>query len=693
MIKFFSNKTHFILFTALIASLVFTGIILFSPKFEKYKAVIADSTGNHGNQFKIYEDIDGDGNSELFHMINDQSGFSHYVFYKDGKQLYQHNLKGHFLNMNFCIFGDYNHDSKKELYIPWYRADSIFMDVIDVISDKLLAKNIFLTQFKYHGKNLDTGIQTYFMKDFDNDGFDDLFFDMECGFSVTNRKNFIYSPKTKHLNVSQARGVNLYPEIILYDISNDGVPEIFGTRKSNGNTSEDYFLSDQKLWFYVPDVNHNFLFQPQIVGQYPGMVSTMPLYIENIPFIAALCVNWGQSYDSSFIATYNLKGELIKKVKMTYSQPLFESIFTSFPKEKPESLKILLSDGNLIEYDNQLNETNKLKTFRFMGLITKLDIDHDGKEEYFFQGLNNNLIITRDDYRYPVDIELDDISSPRYVSLKTSSALKPLICLNTEKTYYEIRYYKNPYYVFRHLIFIFLWFLLFFTFFIIGRLYQRIATKRYESENELARLQIAALEKQLSPHFILNILNSIGSLYETKQTEKAQNLLSKYGKLLHIVLFSSGKLSISLSQELEFTRDYIELEKARIINAFDYEIIFDESLSELQIPKMLIHSFCENAIKHGLRNLKHRNGFLKVNVFRKDNVVKIMVSDNGIGREKAKEYSSVSTGQGLKIIDQTLDTYFQLTKVRINYKISDIYNAEKKPEGTAIEITIPFHSN
>ncbi len=109
----------------------------------------------------------------------------------------------------------------------------------------------------------------------------------------------------------------------------------------------------------------------------------------------------------------------------------------------------------------------------------------------------------------------------------------------------------------------------------------------------------------------------------------------------------------------------------------------------IKIPKMLIHSFVENSIKHGIRHIDDR-GIIKISVINGSSNYQIKVTDNGIGREKAKELSKFSTGKGLEIVDQILQLYYTLEKNKITYKTLDLVDDLNNPIGTEVIINIPI---
>ena len=104
---------------------------------------------------------------------------------------------------------------------------------------------------------------------------------------------------------------------------------------------------------------------------------------------------------------------------------------------------------------------------------------------------------------------------------------------------------------------------------------------------------------------------------------------------------------------------------------------------------MLIHTFTENAVKHGIKHLKEK-GQINIQLQPLKNNLKILISDNGIGREKARQYSLMNTGKGLEIVYESLKLYFQLKRVKISYNMSDIYDEKQEVAGTKIVIHVPF---
>jgi LytS/YehU family sensor histidine kinase len=161
--------------------------------------------------------------------------------------------------------------------------------------------------------------------------------------------------------------------------------------------------------------------------------------------------------------------------------------------------------------------------------------------------------------------------------------------------------------------------------------------------------------------------------------------------MIHRTLENSDKIETTLEEELDFVSDYLDVQQMRFRNSFSFEIkLEDEALSELPVPRHLVHTFVENALKHGLRPLEFP-GRLIINVYRERKNVIIEVDDNGIGREEAANSKSLSTGKGLKILDELITLFEKLNKCQISYEIIDKKDEQGKPSGTKVLIKIPDH--
>jgi tetratricopeptide (TPR) repeat protein len=145
-------------------------------------------------------------------------------------------------------------------------------------------------------------------------------------------------------------------------------------------------------------------------------------------------------------------------------------------------------------------------------------------------------------------------------------------------------------------------------------------------------LQQQVLRAQMNPHFIFNVLGSIQNFMLNNDTKKAAGYLANFASLTRSTLEYSASDTISLYEEVTMLRNYMELEKMRVPNKFNFEIEMDEAIESefIRIPPMLIQPFIENAIKHGFRKLD-KPGKLNLTISDKGDAVEFIIEDNGIG--------------------------------------------------------------
>ena len=205
-------------------------------------------------------------------------------------------------------------------------------------------------------------------------------------------------------------------------------------------------------------------------------------------------------------------------------------------------------------------------------------------------------------------------------------------------------------------------------------------------------LQQQVLRAQMNPHFIFNVLGSIQNFMMQNDTRKASNFLSQFASLTRATLNNSAAETISLADEIAMLKDYIELEKMRSKDKFDFEINYDDKLELdfIQIPPMLIQPFVENAIKHGLNNINYK-GLLELKFEDKGAVLHIEIVDNGVGIKnaelnKSKKHRSMS----MNIFEQRRIVLAKRTKHAIGLEVIDRHNLNTSQTGTLIKIEIPI---
>jgi LytS/YehU family sensor histidine kinase len=174
--------------------------------------------------------------------------------------------------------------------------------------------------------------------------------------------------------------------------------------------------------------------------------------------------------------------------------------------------------------------------------------------------------------------------------------------------------------------------------------------------------------------------------------DEAIRLLGIYSRFTFQTLREVDKASRSLSEELEYVKMYLELEKLRFVNKFDYTIEVDANVNtDVQLPNMILHTYCENAVKHGLSS-KHSGGLLTVSASQHGSIVHVCVEDNGVGREAAAHNKNVpSSKQGLDILSQQITIYNRFNSEKINQLVDDLHTPDGQPSGTRFTVEVPLN--
>jgi hypothetical protein len=213
---------------------------------------------------------------------------------------------------------------------------------------------------------------------------------------------------------------------------------------------------------------------------------------------------------------------------------------------------------------------------------------------------------------------------------------------------------------------------------------------------KMATLEMQALRSQINPHFMFNALNAIQSYYNDHDELSANYYLSSFSSLIRKTLNNAQTHWIAISEDIEILKTYIELEKMRLDNSFDYTINVDEDIIRHNrlIPAMLLQPYVENAINHGLRNLKEEMGILTISCKMKGTHILCKIEDNGIGYAKAKQFSTRPQNYksiGMAITLQRIETVNQLYNTDITVKITDKCVIDDRLHGTIVEISLPLN--
>jgi two-component sensor histidine kinase len=228
--------------------------------------------------------------------------------------------------------------------------------------------------------------------------------------------------------------------------------------------------------------------------------------------------------------------------------------------------------------------------------------------------------------------------------------------------------------------------------FIIRR--KNLQMKHRELDHHLVTLELKALQSMMNPHFIFNALGSIQNFLFQNKNDEAGLYLSQFARLIRQNMNALNEAMINLDEEVDRLKNYLDLERLRMENKFDYRIEPDEHFEpeDIRIPSMIIQPFVENSIWHGISTLDGK-GLICITFARQDeNMLKVIIEDNGIGIKKAQATQS-KDGKHLKLGMEMTRKRLELLGRKYNVKtcveFSDIHSGSANP-GTRVLLIIPF---
>jgi ligand-binding sensor domain-containing protein/putative methionine-R-sulfoxide reductase with GAF domain len=216
------------------------------------------------------------------------------------------------------------------------------------------------------------------------------------------------------------------------------------------------------------------------------------------------------------------------------------------------------------------------------------------------------------------------------------------------------------------------------------------------TQQKMTEVEMQALRAQMNPHFIFNCLNSINRYIVKSDQTTASLYLTKFAKLIRLILDNSNSKNVILSQELEALKLYIEMEALRFDKKFSYEIKVEGNLGAdtVEVPPLIIQPYVENAIWHGLLH-KEENGHLSVRVSQNGgSMLYCVIEDNGVGRERAKELKSKSATSrkslGMQLTQNRLSLLNKHAELNASVEIVDLKDENGTAAGTRVILKIPM---
>ncbi len=214
-------------------------------------------------------------------------------------------------------------------------------------------------------------------------------------------------------------------------------------------------------------------------------------------------------------------------------------------------------------------------------------------------------------------------------------------------------------------------------------------------QNDFQEVNQRLNTSRIDSHFLANCMGLINNYISKGDNQAAQAAMDDLNKLHRLVLYHTGKKYITLKEELDFLEIYVRMSQRRFEDSFDYQVINENSvdLRTIEIPPLLLQPFVENAILHGLRNKKER-GKLQLKIFVQDEILHILIEDDGVGRSKASEINGLSRQHhqslGMEITEKRLREMIDGQVIDNLLEIIDLKDDKNTSLGTQVVVRIPM---
>ena len=233
-----------------------------------------------------------------------------------------------------------------------------------------------------------------------------------------------------------------------------------------------------------------------------------------------------------------------------------------------------------------------------------------------------------------------------------------------------------------------------------GLWYRSDRRRRLERfEKDAAVLETQALRSQMNPHFIFNALNSINAFVQGNDPDMASSYLSKFARVMRLVLENSRHAEVPLESDLEALRGYLDLERKRMRDKFDYTIDIDPAIdpADVMVPPLVVQPFVENAIWHGMAG-KEGQGHITLRIQQKGEQLLWIIEDDGVGRQAHQAMkdsaasSSTDAANAKKTSLGTAITRARLDLVQKQYGGRAGWSYVDTPTGTRVEVDMPMRT-
>ncbi|MEZ5071234.1 MAG: histidine kinase [Bacteroidales bacterium] len=473
-------------------------------------------------------------------------------------------------------------------------------------------------------------------------------------------------------------------ELITRDDPSSDRLGLFAVTAATDNDRGSFACSDSGSYGVVLDAGLQFRFPPIPLGGPQSASHAFPFRDRDTSGVLVLTFHNRRPDNKIDLNFFSLGGEKLGEQR--------SDLFTGTPRIRLIQEDVLLTGPSgrdfviaRVDPDLTLREEHRFKE-RHVGVIPA-NLDGDEPTEFLVtNAMDQEISILQDKFSKPVRVRIPgNIPAGPLVTIRQRNEQETQVYLHGDGGFLLLGYAKNPLHPFRFAIYTFYYLLIFGILSLLQRILSYNNRMKSKREKELLDYQLQSVMNQLSPHYTFNALNAIGDAVREGRSEEAYEYFTTLAGLIRRSMTHATQPYSTLGEELGFVTEYLEIEDYRFRDKLSWHLhLYPEINLEIPVPKMLIHIFVENALKHGIFHLKEK-GRIELDLRRDNRAITITIRDNGVGFAEARRLEG-RVGDGLRIFDNYLEIYNTQNLHRITYTISDLKSQGQS--GTLVEIRV-----
>ncbi len=661
---------------------------------ERFFLEFQDAWFIHESDWGMYMagDTDNDGNSERVYIYkaHDSKRLTIVTYDKNGSLIDAFPHINHDWTVSLVPeIIDINNDGLKEILFVSHNNDTVFLNALTLANGEKLIENLFIGEIENPVPQMAFTSRIQAFDDYDKDGQKELWFNFDAGYGLNPRG--IYRLDADSLKLTKTPD-SYIPciKLIFSDINRDGLHEILPWNYAPSNVHFETEYSDKNAWITVFDLNLDYLFKPIAMPAGYGAVVTSPATFSDTLFFV-LYASQSDESNTNQILLLDYKGNILNRQWFLKGDPAINANIIDIEDGRNY---LYIDNIGKFELTQELSglPQDKLKKQKDFKLYVPdktwyIDADGDGfKERIFYDITASEFEITnfRKNAVTVLHIPLARLWVDNVYPFMADGQVDRLM-VSTNSGFFFLRYSKNQYYWTKFLIWVVIFMATYVLVFMIQYFQRRQLQAKWATEKQLTELQFNTIRNQLNPHFIFNALNSVGYLIEMGKKEEAYDFLSVNTRLIRKVLVDAEMTARTLEEEIGFVKDYLAIQEFRYKERFRtlFSIAKTADLKMI-VPKMVLHTYVENAVKHGFKNMVS-GGLLEIGVKALARGVLLTVKDNGISK-RADDNRIESTGKGLSI----MESYYRLFEKQHKCRIQTTYTkpGDINQEETGMEVVV-----